>query len=64
MESALELALVAILNLRTIDPARPFPAVRYSNALSLIYVIFMSILLSFLVALYCINFNKLKDKEF
>ena len=64
MESAFELALVAVLNLRTMDSTSPFPAVRYSNALSVIYLIFVSFLLCSLVALYCLNFKKLKDKEF
>lgn len=64
MESAFELTLVALLNLRTMDSASPFPAVRYSNALSVIYLIFMSVLLCSLVVLYCLNFEKLKDNEF
>ena len=64
MESAFELTLVAVLNLRTMDPNSTFPAVRYSNALSVIYLSFVSVLLCSLVALYCLNFKKLKDKEF
>ena len=64
MESASELTLAAVLNLRTMDYDSIFPAVKYSNTLSVIYLIFLSTLLSSLVVLYCLNFKKLKEKEF
>ena len=64
METAFELTLVAALNIRTVDWDTTQPAVKYSNALAVLFIILLSALSTSLVYIYCIKFKKLKEKNF
>ena len=64
METSLELAITAVLNMYTVDWNTPFRSVKYSSALSIISLILLSVLTFFLVLYYWKNFEKLKQKMF
>ena len=64
METSLELAITAVLNMHTVDWNTPFRSVKYSSALSIISLILLSVLTFFLVLYYWKNFEKLKQKMF
>ena len=64
METAFELSLVAVLNMRTVDWASPFPSVKYSTAISIISLILLGVLPMLLTVFYYKNFSKLKQKDF
>ena len=64
METSLELAITAVLNMYTVYWNTPFLSVKYSSALSIISLILLSVLTFFLVLYYWKNFEKLKQKMF
>ena len=64
METAYELSLVAVLNMRTVDWDTPFPAVKYSNDLTIISLILLGVLAPFLTVLYCKKFAVLSQTNF
>ena len=64
METAFELSLAAILNMRTVDWGTPFPAVKYSTALSIISLILLSVLTFFFPVFNWKNFSILKQPSF
>ena len=59
METAFELAIAAVINMHTVDWDTPFRAVRYSTALSIISLIFLTGLPFFLTLFYCKNISVL-----
>lgn len=64
METAFELSLAAVLNMRTVDWNTPFKAVKYSTALAIISLIFLGVLIPFSTVFYIKYFSKLKQKGF
>lgn len=64
METAFELALVAVLNMHTVDWDTSFKAVKYSTSLSIITLIFLGGVPLFLTLFYCKYFTLLKQKTF
>ena len=64
METWFELALVAVLNMRTVNWNTPSRAVTYSNILAVISLVLLSVLSAFLIIFYCMNFNKLNEEQF
>ena len=64
METAFELSLVAVLNMRTVDWGTSYPAIKLSTALSIISLVLYGVIPPFLILLYCKNFSKLKQKSF
>jgi hypothetical protein len=64
METAFELSLVAILNMRTVDWETTYPAVKYSNALSVIFLIALSVLTPFFTLFNWKYFSMLKRTSF
>lgn len=64
METAFELAIVAVLNMRTADWASQFLAVRLSIALSIISLVLLCVLPIWLTIFYNKHFSKLKQKDF
>ena len=64
METWLELALVAVLNMRTVNWSTPSRTVTYSNILAVISLVLMSVLSVLLIVFYCLNFKKLNEERF
>ena len=64
METSFELTLTAVLNISTADWSTPHQEVRYSNALAVIFLVFLSVLSFFLVVFYCYSFSKLDEPDF
>ena len=64
METFFELALVAVLNVHTVDWSTPFRAVMYSNVLAVLFLVLLGVLSIFLFVFYCINFKILNEECF
>ena len=64
METWLELALVAVLNMRTVNWSTPSRTVTYSNILAVISLVLINVLSVFLIVCYCLNFKKLNEERF
>ena len=64
METSIELAIVAMLNIHTANWDTPFHEVKYSNALSIISLILLGALTFLIPLFYWRNFSKLKGKGF
>ena len=64
METAFELFLVAILNMRTVDWETTYPAVKYSTALSIITLILLGILTPFFSIFNWKYFSILNQESF
>ena len=64
METAFELSLLAILNMLTVDWDTTYPAVKYSTALSIIFLILLGVLTPFFTLFNWKHFSKLKQKSF
>ena len=64
METSFDLAIVAVLNMHTVDWNSPFRAVRYSNALAIISLIMLGVIAPLLTVFYYKNFSILKQKSF
>lgn len=64
METAFELSIVAIVNMRTVDWGTSFPAEKYSTALSIISLILLGVLTLFFSVFNWLNFSKLKETSF
>ena len=58
------MVLAATLNMHKVDWETPFPAVQYSNTLTVISLVVISVLCPFLIALYCKNFKILPEAWF
>ena len=64
METTLELAIVAVVNMCTVDWASQFPAARLSIVLSIISLVLLCVLPIWLTVFYFKHFSKLKQKDF
>ena len=64
METFFELALAAVVNIRTADWETSYTGVKYSNALTLISLVLISVLPLCLILLYCIKFKVLGEEQF
>ena len=64
MESFFELAITALVNIRTVDWQTSYRGVKYSNSLTLIILILMGVLVTCLNVLYCRNFSILSEDRF
>ena len=64
METFLELALAAIINIRTADWQTSFPSVKYSIALALISLVLIGLFFPVLIILYCRSFSVLGEARF
>ena len=64
METFFEMVLALVLNMDSIDWSTPFYGVRYSTALTLISLCFVSGLFPFLTILYFRNFSILAEEKF
>ena len=64
METAFELSLVTIINLHTVDWETTYSAVRYSNALSIIFLIVLGVLTPFFTLFNWRYFSMLKQENF
>ena len=64
MECFFELAITALVNIRTVDWQTSYRGVKYSNSLTLISLILMGVLVPCLNVLYCWNFRILNENRF
>ena len=64
METAFELSLVAIINIRSLDWNNTYPAVNYSNTLSIIFLIILGVLTPFFTLFNWRYFSMLKQENF
>ena len=64
METAFELSIVAILNMRTVEWDTTYPSVKYSNTLSIIFLILLGLLTPFFTFFNWKYFSILKQESF
>jgi hypothetical protein len=64
METAFELSIAAIINIHTVDYNTSYPAVKFSNTLSIISLILLGVLTPFFSLFNWKHFSKLKQENF
>ena len=64
METFFEVALAALVNIRTVEWDTSYPGVKYSTALTLISLVLIGVLPPYFILLFCCKFKVFTEEKF